>query len=172
MVIVEACVNASIPYLLFKIFSAVECVRVRWVEDGTADSEVHVGSPEIAFQNTRDRARNTSVSGGIFRVIRGGAKGHPGWVGNRGRISVYAAVLNSRYRAPEAKVVLRVHATDEGVGDGGPQHGKKVCRVGGAERAPRRKGTKRSGILLRRLFGPEQANFSLLGSAYRAVNGT
>src|SRR5260370_41218227 len=103
MVIVEACVNASIPYLLFKIFSAVECVRVRWVEDGTADSEVHVGSPEIAFQNTRDRARNTSVSGGIFRGIRGVAKRHPRWVGKRGTISGFAPFLSTVCRAPHGK---------------------------------------------------------------------
>src|SRR5213594_1629332 len=104
MVIVETCINASVPYLFFKIFRAVECVHMRRVEDCAADSEVHVRSPEIAFQDTRDRARNAPVGSWVFRMIGGGAKGYPRRVGNRGGISVYAAVLNGRYRPPEAKV--------------------------------------------------------------------
>src|SRR6266478_479588 len=91
MVIVEACINPRVPYLLFKIFRAVECVRARWVEDGTADSEVHGGSSEIAF-------------------------------------------LNSRYRPAEAKVVLRVHAAEEGVCSGGRQRGRQARRFSRAER--------------------------------------
>jgi len=50
MVIVEACINTRVPYLLFKIFRAVKRVHVRRVENCAADSEVHARSPEIAFQ--------------------------------------------------------------------------------------------------------------------------
>ena len=49
MVIVESCVNASVLYLFFKVFRAVECVHVRRVKDGAADSEVHVRSRKIAL---------------------------------------------------------------------------------------------------------------------------
>src|SRR6266481_2056945 len=126
MVIVETCINSSVLYLCFKIFRAAECVRVRRVEDCTAHSEVHLRSLEIAFQDSRNRTRKTPVSGGIFRVIRSGAKGHPRRVGNSAGISVYAAVLNSCHRPPETEVVLRVHAADKGVGNGGPHHGKKA----------------------------------------------
>src|SRR5258708_37747681 len=65
MVIVETCINASVLYLCFKIFRAAECVRVRRVEDCTAHSEVYPGSLEIAFQDSRNRARKTPVSGFI-----------------------------------------------------------------------------------------------------------
>src|ERR1700756_1152398 len=88
LVIVETRINASALYLLFKIFHAIECVHVRRVEDGTADREVHVGSPEIALQNSRNRARQTPASGGVFQVIRGNAKGHPRRVGNSGGIHI------------------------------------------------------------------------------------
>lgn len=83
MVIVETRINASVLYLCFQIFRAAKCVHVRRVEDGAADSEVDVGSPEIAFQNSRDRTRKTAVSGGIFRVVRRSAQGHPRRVGDR-----------------------------------------------------------------------------------------
>src|SRR5438552_1518331 len=42
--------------------------------------------------------------------------------------------------------------------------------VEGVETASRRQRTKRPSVLLRRLFGPEQANLRLLGSPYRAVD--
>src|SRR5216684_7331736 len=109
--------------------SAVECVDMRRAEDCAADSEVHVRSPEVALQDSRDRTRKTRLAGRIFRMIGGGAQRHPRRVGNRGGISIYAAVRNSRHRSPEAKVVLRVPATDEGVGDGSPHHGKQVRGV-------------------------------------------
>src|SRR6266403_1031956 len=118
MVIVEAGINASIPHLLFKVLGTAESVNVGWVKYCAADSEIHMRSPEIAFQDFRDRARKTTVSGGVFRVIRGDAKGHPRRVGNRGGIPVYTAVLNSRHWAPETEVVLCVPAADEGVCDG------------------------------------------------------
>src|SRR5437899_3505323 len=106
MVIVEPCINARIPYLLFKIFRAVECVNARRVEHGTANSEVHIRSPEIAFQDFRDRTGKTPVSGGVFRVIWSDAQGRPRRIGNRGGVSVQVAVLNRGHRPLEAKVVL------------------------------------------------------------------
>src|SRR5260370_35217976 len=124
MVIVESCINSSIPYLLFEILRAVERVHVRRVEDGAADSEVHIRSPEITFQDSGDRTGDTSVSGWIFRMIWSGAERHPRRVGNRGGIPVYASVLNRCYRSPKTKVVLGIYAADEGVGEGGPHHRK------------------------------------------------
>ena len=135
MVIVETRINASVLHLFFEVFRAIECVDMRGVEDGAADSEVQVGSLEIAFQDTRHRARKTPVSREVFRVIWCDAKGHPRRVRNRVRIPVYSAVLNSRYRSPETKVVFCVPATDEGVGDGSRHHGKQMGGVGGVESA-------------------------------------
>src|SRR6266852_2895501 len=135
MVIVETCIDAGVLHLFFKVFRAVESVNVRWIEDCAANREVHVRSPEVAFQDSRDRTGKARVTSRIFRMIGGGAQGRPGRVGNRGGIPVYTAVRNSRHRAPETEVVLRVPAADERVGSGGPHHGKQVRGGGGVERA-------------------------------------
>ena len=136
MVIVEPCINARGSYFFFKVFRAVERVCMGRAKDGAADGKGHVGSPEIAFQDFRYRARKTPVSRWVFRVIRRSAEWHPCRVGNRGGIPVDSPVLNRRQRPPEAEVVLRIHAANKGIGHAGPHDGKEARRVGRIERAP------------------------------------
>ena len=62
MIIVEACTDASILYLLLKVLGTAESVNVGRVEECAADGKVHVRSSEIAFQDSRDRDRETSMS--------------------------------------------------------------------------------------------------------------
>src|SRR6266849_9652317 len=107
---------------------------------------------------------------GILRMVRGHAQRCPVKVSDESGIS--AAVANRSYRPPETVMILCVETCDEAVGEASPENRHQPGCIHHVEFVVFGEVAEGAGVLLTRVFGPEQSNFSLFGGAKRAVDFT